>query len=105
LPDGIEGSPAFQRVFAANAPRTAAGDSLKDFQLQGHLFKNRCSYMIYSDLFRGLPKPLMKRVCERLSRALRTADPDPRYAYFGTEERSRIATILHETFPDLRLVN
>jgi len=103
LPDGIKGSAAFQQVFTANAPRSAGGDSLKDFQLQGHLFKNRCSYLIYSDVFRGLPKPLMKRVCERLSRALRTADPDPRYAYFGTEERSRIVGILRETYPDLQV--
>lgn len=105
LPDGIEGAPAFQRVFTANAPRTAGGDSLKDFQLQGRLFKNRCSYLIYSDVFRGLPKPLMKRVCERLSRAIRTADPDPRYSYLGNEERSRIVSILRETYPDLQLVD
>ena len=104
LPDGIEGSPAFQRAFSANAPRAANGNSLKDFDLKGHLFKNRCSYLIYSDCFRLLPKPLMLRVLERFARALRATDPDPRYAYLGAEERARIVQILHETCPDLRPV-
>lgn len=104
LPDGIEGSPAFQHAFSANAPRAADGSSLKDFLLKGHLFKNRCSYLIYSDAFRLLPKPLMQRVHERFAHALRAADPDPRYAYLGAEERARIIQILRETCPDLRLV-
>jgi len=104
LPEGIEGSSAFQHSFAANAPRASNGNSLKDFQLRGHLFKNRCSYLIYSEAFHLLPKPLMRRVQERLACALRAADPDPRYAYLGSEERARIAQILRETLPDLRLV-
>lgn len=104
LPEGIEGSPAFQNAFTAHAPRASNGNSLKDFHLQGHLFKNRCSYLIYSDAFRLLPKPLMRLVRERLAQALGTADPDPRYAYLGAEERARIAQILGETLPDLRLV-
>jgi hypothetical protein len=102
LPDGIAGAPAFQRAFSANAPRAADGSSLKDFQLKGHVYKNRCSYLIYSDAFRQLPKPLLKRVHERLAHALRAVDPDPRYAYLGADERARIVQILHETCGDLR---
>jgi hypothetical protein len=103
LPEGIEGLPAFQQVFAASAPRSSSGDSLKDFHLQGRLFKNRCSYLIYSDAFKLLPKPLMQRVRDRLVRALRPTRPDPRYDYLDTEERGRIAAILRETCPELQL--
>jgi hypothetical protein len=103
LPEGIEGLPAFQHTFSAKAPRSSSGDSLKDFHLQGRLFKNRCSYLIYSDAFKLLPKPLLQRVRDRLVRALRTIHADPRYDYLGTEERGRIAAILRETCPDLQL--
>jgi len=104
LPEGLEGSPGFQRAFAINAPRAADGTSLKDFDLKGHLFRNRCSYLIYSDAFRKLPQPLLQRVRERFAHALVDTAPDPHYAYLGAEERARIARILRETLPDLRLV-
>ena len=102
LPEGIEGSAAFQRAFSASAPRTARGFSLKDFHLQGHIFKNRCSYLIYSEAFRSLPHALKARVFARLARALKSAEPDPRYAYLSGEERARIVEILRETHPELR---
>ena len=102
LPAGLEGSPAFQRAFQASARRAAGGQSLKDFSLKGHLFENRCSYLIYSDSFLQLPVQLKHRVYDRLARALKATDADPRYAYLGAGERARIARILRETHPELR---
>jgi hypothetical protein len=102
LPDGVQGDPAFQRAFQRDARRAADGSSLKDFSLQGRIFQNRCSYLIYSDSFRELPAQLKQRVYERLARALKPAEADPRYAYLGTKERARIVTILRETHPELR---
>jgi hypothetical protein len=102
LPEGIEGAPWFQTVFSASAPRAGDGSSLKDLLIHGHLFKNRCSYLIYSDSFKRLPKPFMKRVQERLASALSARNPDPRYAYLAPDERSRIRRILRDTCPDLR---
>jgi hypothetical protein len=104
LPAGVQGDPAFQRAFQRHARRAADGSSLKDFSLSGRIFQNRCSYLICSDSFRELPAQLKERVYERLARALKPADADPRYAYLGTAERARIVTILRETHPELREV-
>jgi hypothetical protein len=100
LPRGIEGSPGFQLAFSANAVRTGSGGSLKELHLRGRLFKNRCSYLIYSESFRRLPKPLLQRVYERMARALAACDPDPRYGYLDPDERARIVDVLRQTCPD-----
>lgn len=102
LPAGLEGDPAFQRAFQTNALRTTDNHSLKDFSLKGHLFANRCSYLIYSDSFLQLPVQLKRRVYDRLARALKPSDADPRYAHLGAPERARIARILRETHPELK---
>lgn len=101
LPAKLQGSPAFQKAFLSNAIKTSDGKSLKDFDLHGHLFQNRCSYLIYSESFRSLPAPLKRRIYARLAHALRPVNPDPRYAYLESEERRRILAILRETDPDV----
>jgi len=100
LPKTIVGAPAFPPAFAAGVPRARDGSSLKDLLLSEHLFRSRCSYLIYSDSFRLLPAALKHRVFARLSRALAPAQPSSRYAYLGAAERQRIAAILRETLPD-----
>jgi hypothetical protein len=100
LPDGLEGSPAYQQAFQTNARRTATGQSLKDFSLKGQLFQNRCSYLIYADSFLALPAQLKKRVYARLAEILNGENAEPRYAYLGKDERARIANILRETHPE-----
>ncbi|MCW5555924.1 MAG: hypothetical protein KIS67_27670 [Verrucomicrobiae bacterium] len=102
LPEGLAGAKAFQVTFGADARRTDQGDSLKDFHLQGRLFRNRCSYLIYSDSFLALPEALKRRVYERLAHALHPAQPHPQYAYLEAEEKARIAHILKQTHPEFR---
>lgn len=102
LPKNIVGSPAFQKSFAAGALRAKEGDSLKDLLISGHLFKNRCSYLIYSDSFREPPAPLKTRIYTRLARALDAVAPDTRYNYIDAAERGRIRKILDETCPEFR---
>jgi hypothetical protein len=101
LPAGLETSPAFQKAFLTSAKKASDGKSLKDLDLHGHLFQNRCSYLIYSASFRALPPPLKRRIYSRLEHGLRLTDPDPRYAYIPKEERERIQHILRETDPEL----
>jgi hypothetical protein len=101
LPPEVGGSISFQKAFLANARKTSDGNSLKDFDLNGHLFRNRCSYLIYSESFRNLPGPLKRRIHARLARALRASEPDPRYGYLDSAERGRILSILRETAPEL----
>ena len=100
LPRGIAGDPAFAAAFAARAIRTSRGDSLKDLVLNGHVFRNRCSYLIYSESMLALPTPLKRHVYPALARALAPTNPDPRYNYLGAEERARILAILLTTHPE-----
>lgn len=100
LPDGLEGMPAYQRVFQANARRASDGRSLKDLSLKGRMFQNRCSYLIYSDSFLALPPELKKQVYARLEQILEGKNAESRYSYLGKEERIRITRILRETHPE-----
>ncbi len=102
MPEGLEGSPGFQSAFQRNARRDAEGRSLKDFSLQGHLFENRCSYLIYSDSFLALPELLKKRVYARLQEVLTAPQAEPRYAYLDRPERVRILKILRATHPEFQ---
>jgi hypothetical protein len=102
LPAGIEGAAAFQTEFGANARRAADGNSLKDFLLKEHLFKNRCSYLVYSDSFLSLPPQLKGRVYARLAAALKPAEADQRYAYLDASERARILDILRQTHSEFK---
>ncbi len=95
--DGVEGNEEFQKQFAAAIPRTAAGDSLADFQLNTRLFKNRCSYMIYSEAFVALPDAVKNRVIGRLRKIMESATADDAHPEIKVPERQRIARILDET--------
>lgn len=102
LPDGIAGSEAYRRAFAADARRSRAGHSLKDLSLHGRLLANRCSFLVYSDSFSALPAPLKDRILDRLAAILQGSDPSGRYAYLDADEKQRISEVLTETFPEIR---
>ncbi len=102
LPAGLYGDVEFQMAFRRDERQVANAGSLKEFYLQGRLFKNRCSYLIYSEFFLALPDQLKQRVYARLISALRPAKPDPRYAYLSAEERVRTATILKRTHAEFQ---
>lgn len=102
LPAGIQPNEAFVRTFQAGAPRSRAGDALKDLQLDGQLFRNRCSYLIYSEAFAALPADVKARVFGVLFAALQSTDPTRRYGYLGNDEKRRIFEILVETHAEAR---
>jgi hypothetical protein len=102
LPEGVEGNPEFIKAFQATARRSPGGSSLKDLQVNRHLFKHRCSYLIYSEFFLGMPEILKRRVYERLTRALQPGSADLDYAYIDAAERAQITDILRHTHPELR---
>jgi hypothetical protein len=98
LGEGIEGREDFQKVFADHFPRTASGQSLADFQLYNRIFKNRCSYMVYSPAFRDLPPRVKRAVIGKMKAVL--AGDDVAFDWLKSSERTRIAAILSETLPD-----
>ncbi len=98
LGDGLEGDESFQRDFEASHPRTQAGESLADFKLYQRIFKNPCSYMVYSKAFESMPPRVKGAVFERLRRAL--SDDDEEIApHLKASEKGRIREILEETLP------
>ena len=97
---GIAGDAAFKTDFLSKR-RAVQGGSLRDFDLRTRLFRFRCSYMIYSPEFAGLPPAMKQRIYLRLREALSTERPDKEYAYLLPVEKIAIRTILKGTLPDL----
>lgn len=95
--DGVEGGGDFQKQFKATMPHASNGDSLADFHLNGRLFKNRCSYMIYSEAFQQLPQRVKSRVIAGIRKVLEAATTEGPHSDMKLSERRRTANILHET--------
>jgi hypothetical protein len=100
LPSGVIGDEAFQQRFVRNAPKSASGHTLKDLELWDRTFAQRCSFLIYSEMFLELPETLKSRIFDRLQTALRSRDSNDRYSYLPPAEKQRIYEILLETHPD-----
>lgn len=99
---GIEGDARFKQDFLATRRATAAGVSLKDFDLRSRLFKHRCSYMIYNPVFTGLPGELKTRIYRRMAEALDpTSAARKEFDYLPAEEKKSIRGILKATLTDL----
>jgi hypothetical protein len=102
LPEGgVEGDVAFKTAFARNRRAAADGSSLKDFELRTRLFQHRCSYMIYSPMFQGLPGAMKERVYRMLHDALNVEKLTGEFAYLSAKEKQSIRRILKETLADL----
>lgn len=97
---GVEPDTSYKSDFLADR-RAVNGASLKDFDLQTRLFKHRCSYMVYSPVFEGLPPVMKERVYERLKLALRDGDSKKEFAHLTSSERQSIRAILKGTLRDL----
>ncbi len=100
-PGGVAGDTAYQTDFLRTRREAEGGLSLKDFDLQTRLFRHRCSYMIYSPVFAGLPPAMKQRVYQRLARALDWERPQADYAYLPHAEKKAIRDLLQATLTDL----
>ena len=99
---GVEGDAAYKADFLRSRRATSDGTSLKDLDLQTRLFKYRCSYMIYSPVFNGLPSVMKERIYRRLTAALTSTNPDKEYDYLPRAEKETIRRILTATLTDFR---
>lgn len=96
--DGIEGSDEFAEAFKEQGVKTEKGESLRDLRLYCRLFKNRCSYMIHSLAFRGLPELIKERVYYHLREEL-TNEADN---HLSSREKKTLLGILEEMVSDFR---
>ena len=93
--------PAFRRAFTANRIADSRKRSLKDLRLDGRIFENRCSYMIYSPTFDQFPPMLKGAIYARIHEILTSPKPVEGFDYLGKDEKRRILEILDETKEDL----
>lgn len=66
----VTGTSSFAQDFAAMGPRDEQGRSLRELDLKTRLLKYRCSWLIYSDAFDGMPKETKDYVYRRLDELL-----------------------------------
>jgi hypothetical protein len=94
---GMVGDSPFAADFVAAGKRDSAGRSLRDLERQTRLLRYRCSYMIYSPVFSGLPGPLRQRVLREVLAELDGKNADSR---LDIAERTAVRQILIETLPE-----
>ena len=99
LAPGMLGDSPFAADFIAAGKRAPSGQSLRDVDGQTRLLRYRCSYMIYSPAFTGLPTPLRNRVLRDLAAALEGGTAG---SHLADDERSAIRQILTGTLPEFR---
>jgi len=97
LTPGMVGESPLAADFVAVAKRDSAGRSLRDLDAQTRLLRHRCSYLIYSPAFTGLPTPLRQRVLRDLAAAL---DGGAAGSHLPSDERAAIRQVLVETLPE-----
>ena len=96
---GVEGDSAFKSEFQ-KAATVIGGASLREFDLKTRMFRNRCSYMVHSGIFAGMPRDMKLRVYRQFALALSETQPAKDYAYIPTAEKRTIRAILKATMTD-----
>jgi hypothetical protein len=98
----VKGTAGFAEHFADLAPKDdRRGRSLRQFDLETRLFKYPCSFLIYSEAFDLLPKPMREHLLQRLHEILTGQDTSPEFARVEPEMRRAILEILRDTKPNL----
>lgn len=92
--DGLRGDDTFKQDFQAAGKADGELAALREFDLKTRMFKYRCSYMIGSSVFTGLPDEMKRRIFVRLRKALSTDAPDALYDYLSEEEKCVIRELL-----------
>ena len=93
----VKGVSTFQEDFSARGPRDTKGRSLRDFDLKTRIFRNRCSYVVYTEAFDALPKPALEYIYRRMFEVLSGKDQSNTWAILPQSERAAILEILRET--------
>lgn len=100
LPEGgVSGDPAFMAAFREQRVMDSQGRSLRDFDLKTRLMKHRCSHMILSPQFQGMPPAFRLLVFARMGEVLTADQPVVGFEHLSFEERGILLQILEETVP------
>lgn len=99
---GFRGDPSFIEAFRASRREDSKGRSLRDFDLKTRLMKHRCSHMILSPQFQGMPIEFRKLIYSRIREVLKADDATAGFEHLGADEREMLLEILDETVPGFR---
>lgn len=98
--DGVVGDPDFVRDFTANRRPDPQGRALKDLDLRTRIFTHRCSFLIYTPLWRHLPAMVKDRAWKTLDASLASEEPASHGAHLPPAERQAIREIIAATCTD-----
>jgi hypothetical protein len=101
LPAPIRGSSGFAEKFSGAGPRDHMGRSLREFDLSQRPMRYPCSYMIYTEAFDALPKPVKEAVYRRMWQVLSGEVTAARYERLAPADREAVVEILRDTKKDL----
>jgi hypothetical protein len=97
LPARVRGTSGFSEKFSASGPRDRSGRSLRQLDLGRRLLRYPCSYMIYAEVFDGLPAEAKEAIYARMWQVLSGEDRSQRYARLSRPDRQAIIEILRDT--------
>ena len=98
--DGVKGTSGYAGQFQKMGPSDSAGRSLRQLDLKTRFFKYRCSYLIHSDLFKGLPPRAKEFVYRRIGEVMSGADASKEFAHLSAADRRDTQAILMATDPE-----
>jgi len=92
--------PGFAEALAARVPADRRGRSLAQLDLTTRLLKYSLSYLVYGEVFNGLPPAVKESAYRRMFDVLSGRDRDQKYEHLSHDDRITIAEILRETKGD-----
>lgn len=95
----VEGAPDFVESFEARGPWDSQGRSLREFALDGQLFRYPLSFLIYSEGWDALPPVVLDRAYVRLHELLTGPDHDD-FPLLDSATRTTLHEILIDTKPE-----
>lgn len=93
----LRGAGGFTRWFLRQGPRTSAGRSLRELDLDGRLFCHRLSYLVYSRSLAALPAEPRRRLGRRLWAVLRGEPSGGLETLLTQGERFAVREVLEAT--------
>jgi hypothetical protein len=97
----LEGSSGFAEKFSAQGPKDHQGRSLRQLDMERHLFRYPCSYMIYAPAFDALPPVVLDAVYRRLWAVLSGQESAKPYTRLLVADRRAVVEILRDTKKNL----
>ena len=101
LTSPVSGTSTFAREYSARGPRDRQQRSLFELDLNRRLYRYRCSPLIYSEQFTGLPPEVRAYLFRRLVEVLDGTDRSADFSGLSDEARGAVLAILKETIPEL----